>query len=255
MKIGIPTFYEYDNLEDNLKFLKEVNASFIELNLNFPYIKKAIYQDTEETLKLLNKYGCENTIHFYDEGDFASLEVASVYIELFKKCVDKAKILNTKNINIHLNLGGVVTINGIKNYIYEKEYEDFYKRLYDNLSIINNYCENKGINLVIENVSGNSFIKETLKRLDKKFMFTYDIGHDYMSKSFLKDFYFNTKNIKEFHIHDSDGNKDHLELGKGLINLDEYLNIAKDKYCLIEVKETKSYINSINYLKNIKSTK
>lgn len=248
MKIGIPTFYEYDNLEENLKFLKEVNASFIELNLNFPYIKKAIYQDTEETLNLLKKYNCENTIHFYDEGDFASLEVANVYIDLFKKCVDKAKILNTKSINIHLNLGGVVTINGIKNYIYKKEYEEFYKRLYDNLSIIDDYSKKNNIELVIENVVGNDFIKETFLRLDKKFKFTYDIGHDYMSGSYLKDFYFNTENIKEFHLHDSNGKMDHLQLGKGTMDLDEYLDIVKDKYCLIEVKETKSYIDSIKYI-------
>ena len=142
MKLGLPQLFEYDKVEDNLILAKELGLDFIELNLNFSYCRKEMEEG--KLADLLKKYNMEATLHFYDEADFASLdEVVNAYLKLLKKYLKFSKKLNLKTLNVHLNLGPVVTISGVKNYLYEKEYDSYIKRLIKNLNVVK--IKNSGV--------------------------------------------------------------------------------------------------------------
>ena len=253
MKLGMPILFEYDSLIDNVKLAKELGFEFIELNLNFDYCMKEL-EENKCLYKAFKDNGLEATLHFYDEADFASLdEVVNAYFKLLKKYLKFSKKLNLKTLNVHLNLGPVVTISGVKNYLYEKEYDSYIKRLIKNLNVVKKMCEKYGIELVLENTKMPSFIEKTYLDLkDAGFCFNFDIGHDHMSNDKLKELSKESNFIfKEFHIHDSNLTQDHLKLGKGELDIKYYKSLAKNCYTLLELKSSDDLRESIILFKEL----
>ena len=220
MKLGMPILYEYNSLIDNVVLAKTLGYDFIELNLNFDYCRGEL--ENSQIINYLKESKLEFTIHFFDEFDAAIYdEVVDAYIEILKKYLELSKDLNIKLLNIHLNEGPIVTISGNKNYLYEKEYDLYIKRLINNLNKIKKITDLYGIKLVLENVKTPKFIQETYNDLLKQgFMFNYDIGHDYTDNNYLfENLEMFISNIAEFHYHDALANKCHLALGVGDMNL------------------------------------
>lgn len=248
MKIGMPQLFEYDTIEENLVLAKELGLDFIELNLNFSYCREEMEKGT--VLDLLKKYNLEATLHFYDEADFASYEeVVEAYMKLLEKYATLGKGY-IKLINIHNNSGPVVTISGVKNYIYDKEYDNYIKRLINNLKKAEKICCDNGIKMVIENTNIPSYMKKTYFDLaDNGFKFNYDIGHDNNALDML--YQINKEKalvFDEFHIHDGNGKTCHLALGEGDINIKEFKDMAiqNNAYVVLEVKEKKDLIKSVS---------
>ena len=149
MKLGMPQLYEYERVEDNLILADELGLDFVELNLNFAYCRREMEEGHLEAL--FRKYGLEATLHFYDEGDLAIYdEVADAYLSLLRKYAHLGRGY-VKIINVHIISGPVVTISGVKNYIYEKEFEEYSERLLKNLKKAEKICSENGIALVLEN--------------------------------------------------------------------------------------------------------
>lgn len=260
IKIGMPILYEYETLEENFLLAQKLGFDFVELNLNFGYCRKEMEEGNVSSL--LDKYHLEATLHFYDEADLASYdEVVSAYLSLLEKYAKLGKDY-IKIINLHNNYGPVVTISGNKNYIYQKEYDDYIKRLVDNFKKAEKIINENGMKMVIENVDGVSknaktdFLSQSFRKLNEEgFHFNYDIGHDNLDNNRIynliqnKDFIFD-----EFHFHDSDGSRCHLALGSGSLDLKYYYNLAmkNNSYLLIEVKSSEDLKVSIDYLNKIK---
>ena len=63
----------------------------------------------------------------------------------------------------------------------------------------------------------------------------------------------NLQRIKHIHIHDFNGEKDHLPLGTGLLNVKERVNYIKENnlYAVIEVKREQELVDSVKYLNTI----
>ena len=248
MKLGMPELFEYDNIEDNLILAKDLNLDFIEFNLNFASLRKSMENKSLE--KLLLKYNIEATLHFYDEADFGSYdEVVDAYLKLLKKYVKLGKGY-IKNLNIHLIPGPVVTISGIKHYVYEKEYDEYIKRLVKNLKKAEAICSKYGIRMVIENtdVIPNYELRvyDDLKK--EGFKFCYDIGHDYLSNNVLFNYLKNNDlPFGEFHIHDYKDNKCHLALSNGILDLRMFSDLLNknDSYVVLEVKNKEDVIKSV----------
>ena len=162
IKLGMPQLYEYDCIEDNLKLAKKLGLDFVELNLNFGYCRKEMEAGTVKAL--LDKYGIKATLHFYDEADLASYdEVVEAYLVLLKRYCELGKGY-IESMNIHLCPGPVVTISGVKNYIYEKEYDEYIERFVKNLHKAEKICNDNGIRMVIENTDNiPSYTKKTYK--------------------------------------------------------------------------------------------
>lgn len=250
----MPQLYEYDTIEDNLKLAKELGLDFIELNLNFSYCRNEM--ETKKVFGLLKKYNLEATLHFYDEADFASYdEVVEAYLSLLNKYASLGKGY-IKNINMHLIAGPVVTISGVKNYIYEKEYASYITRLINNFKKALKICNENGINMVIENTDNIPvFMKKTYIDLyNAGFRFCYDIGHDFLSFDIV---YNINKQLNlpfdEFHIHDGTRNKCHLSLGKGEIDIKKFKILAdiNNAYVVLEVKQKSDLIESVPIFKSL----
>lgn len=247
MKLGMPQLFEYDTLEDNLILAKELKLDFIELNLNFNCCREAMEQDL--VFELLKKYNLEATLHFFDEADFASYdEVVNAYLTLLEKYAKLGKGY-IKIINIHNNPGPLVTISGIKHYIYEKDYDLYIKRFVTNLKKAEKICRDNEIKLVIENTKIPQYMKKTYFDLAKNnFKFNYDIGHDNNDKDMLyqinKD---RTLLFDEFHIHDGNKKTCHLALGEGNINIKKFKDLAilNNAYVVLEVKQKSDLVKSV----------
>ncbi len=255
MKVGMPQLYEYDTIEDNLILAKELGVDFIELNLNFGYCRKEMEQDTVKAL--LDKYGIEATLHFYDEADLGSYdEVVDAYLVLLERYARLGQGY-IKQINMHLIPGPVVTISGVKNYIYEKEYDEYITRLINNFKRAEDICNQYDINMVIENTDNiPEYTKRTYQDLYKAgFRFCYDIGHDHLSY----DIVWNTLEkielpFDEFHIHDAkDRKKCHLALGEGVLDVAKFKRLAeKNKaYVVLEVKQKSDLVVSVPLFKKL----
>lgn len=253
MKIGMPILFEYETMEENIKLAKELNLDFIENNLNFSYGRKAL-ENPKKFKKMLDDANLFQTLHFYDETDFASYEeVTEAYLTLLERYVKLGSECNLKMLNVHLNKGPVCTISGVKNYIYTKEFDAYKKRLLNALGKARSICEAYGVTLVIENVNHNSVIPYLddayvfLK--DAGFYFNYDIGHDSTNSFQLRKL--NEKldlPFREFHIHDCDGKHDHLCLGTtGNVDIKYFKDLAikNGAICLLEVKSSEDLINSL----------
>lgn len=254
IKLGMPQLYEFDTIEDNLILAKELNLDFVELNLNFGYCRAEM--EAKTVAYLLKKYNMEATLHFYDEADLGSYdEVVAAYLTLLERYAKLGKGY-IKNINMHLIPGPVVTISGIKNYIYEKEYDVYIKRLVNNFKKAEAICKENGINMVIENTDNiPSYMKRVYKDLyDNNFRFCYDIGHDSLSYDII----YNINSelnlpFDEFHIHDGTRTKCHLALGEGEIDIKKFKNLAdtNNAYVVLEVKQKSDLLVSVPLFKNM----
>ena len=247
--IGFPSLIEFNSVEENIEFGIKYNFDFLELNLNLPYVQEYLLSNKLPDNRL--KY----TLHFFDEADFGLYdEVSSAYISLLDKYLSNSHTY-IKQVNIHLNVGPIVTVSGVKNYIYNIYYDDYIKRLESNLSKLAKVCDKYNVSLVIENILSLDFICKTFKLLSNNYKFTYDYGHDMTSGSSLYEYFINNLEcFNEVHFHDSTDKQCHLALGKGNAIVDKTYNIIKDtiEYILLEVKSSEDLITSLDYIKNIK---
>ena len=251
IKLGMPQLFEYENIEDNFKLAKKLDLDFIEFNLNFASCRFSL--ENEGLKKLIEQYQIEATLHFFDEADFGLYEeVTNAYLSLLEKYASLGGGF-IKQINVHLNPGPVVTISGIKNYVYEKEYSNFNIRLISALHKAETICQNHHINLVIENTDNlphQSFVKNVYKcLLSHDFKFCYDIGHDHLCHDMIWEL--NEQYhlpFDEFHVHDAKDRKTcHLQLGQGELDIAKYKNLANSNnaYVVLEVKQESDLINSV----------
>src|SRR5574344_1334595 len=110
MKIGMPALYGCDSIEENFVIARELGFDFVELNVNFSYCRKELL-DKRLMRRLIDTYGKETTLHFFDEADFGTYdEVARSYYILLKKYVKAAAPYNLKNLIVHIIDGPVATI-------------------------------------------------------------------------------------------------------------------------------------------------
>lgn len=238
----MPLLYEFENVEDNLILARELGLDFVELNLNFGYCRREM---EEKTLKsLLERYGMKATLHFYDEADFAAYpEVVDAYLVLLERYCALGQGY-VESVNVHLCTGPVVTIAGVKNYIYDKEYDVFEENLLANLHRAETICNRYGIAMTVENTDHlPSFAAKAYKAMaGEGFLFCYDIGHDHISAGKLDTIRQELGlSFRELHFHDAkDGKKCHLALGEGTVDLKKYKDLAlsQDAWVNLEVKQS-----------------
>lgn len=251
MLLGMPILYEYQTIEENVKLAKKLELDFIELNLNFSYCRREMEQ--KRVAQLLEDNNLTATLHFYDEADFAGYdEVVYGYFKLLNKYIKLGKNYLEK-INIHLCAGPYVTVSGDKKYLYERENDEYFKRLYRNLCKVRKICAKYKIQLVLENTTVLDFLVPTFIDLASSgFIFTYDVGHDHYDGYKLKAIT-SKLTIKEMHIHDGDQKKCHLSLGTGTIDIGWFKKLAKenDAYVVIEVKSSQDLIDSVSVYQNL----
>ena len=255
MKIGMPQLFEYGILEDNFKLAKKLDLDFIEFNLNFDSCRQGL--ENGQLKELAEQYDIVATLHFYDEADLGSYdEVVKAYLNLLEKYASLGQGF-VKQMNVHLIPGPVVTISGIKHYVYEKEYNAYIKRLVRNLKEAGAICGKCGMNMVIENTDNTpEYQRRTYKDLYKEgFRFCYDIGHDHLSNDIVLGVLSDTNlPFDEFHIHDAKNRSTcHLALGTGTLDISKYKQLAEknNAYVVLEVKQESDLISSVPIFRNL----
>ncbi len=243
MKIGMPVLYEFDRLEEN-----------------FSYCRKEIC-DGSLMSELTQRYGLGLTMHFFDEADFGTYEeVAESYFGLLERYMVPVSEYGLSTLVVHLIEGPVVTIGGVKHYVYEKEFEEYSERLEKMLFRVSELCRKNGVRLALENSKTVPYMERTYERLKKDgFFFVFDIGHDEMCSNLPRKIFEATsfQNVKEFHIHDVQEEKgvkkDHVCLGEGKIDATFYKRTAEriGADCLLELKCTEDLKKSISYFKKL----
>ncbi len=257
IKLGMPQLFEYDDIEANFKLANQLDLDFIEFNLNFNSCRESLENGLIK--KLSEQYHIGVTLHFFDEADFGLYEeISKAYLSLLEKYVSLGKGF-VKQINLHLNPGPVVTISGVKNYVYEKEYDAFAFRLINALKTAKKICDEANVNLVIENTDtlpNQSFVKKIYgDLLSEGFRFCYDIGHDHLCHDMIWEL--NEKKplpFNEFHIHDAKDRKTcHLNLKEGILDIAKFKKLAElnNAYVVLEVKQEKDVISSVETFRKL----
>ena len=257
IKLGLPTLIEFETIEDCAKLCQESNLEFIEINMSLPqYTVEAI--DTDKFNDIAIKYGISYTIHldentnFFDFNTYTS-NAAFRYVE---DSIKLAKKINANVINMHFKPGEHFTLPDKKVYLYGHYREHYLNQV----NAFKNMCEtaigDSGIKVCIENCNGFlDFQKEALGIMleSKVFSLTFDIGHN-RSCGGVDEPYIIEKQDKlcHMHLHDAYEKKNHLTLGTGELDLNAYLNLARNCNCtvVVEVKTAEGLQNSVAWLKD-----
>lgn len=249
MRLGMPTLFEFNSIEENVVLAKKLNLDFVELNCNFPYVTNTLLEEHQSLVDLINENELTTTLHFYDDFDFfAPKEVVKSYLSLFDKLVCGASDLNLKIVTVHLNSGSYTTINGVKKYNIEKDTKVALKTAKEVCAKLENICKKYKVQLAFENTTMPKVLQKIYNQLNKDgYSFTYDVGHDYMDKERTLSLTKKLPNILEFHIHDANKKSDHLTIGEGKIYIKPFkeLALALNSYVVIEVKDFEGLVTSV----------
>ena len=247
MKYGMPTLLEFTSIEENINFAKENNLDFIELNMNLPYC----FNLAENSL---TKYNYLFTMHISEELNIGELNenIRKKYLEEIIRQINLGISNNIKKYTIHLNSGIYFTLPNGKSFLNNK-YLDLYKeQIQKSADELNKIATENNININFENTKIEEFTKVAINIIKdySNLGFTLDIGHNEKNKNLAYPLFVKTNKIKHIHMHDYDLKNDHLPLGKGQIDFSKYTDVLKNNYVVIEIKETKELLESIDYIKN-----
>lgn len=253
---GMPTLIETSTLEECAKLCAELGLDFIELNMNLPQ-----YQldkiDVDYFKSIADKYGIYYTIHL-DENlnvcDFNSY-VAEAYIKTVADTIGIAKKLDVKVLDMHMAKGVYFTLPDRKVLLFSEYKEQYIKSIIDFRNMCENAIRENDIKICIENCDGyEDFQKEAIELLleSKVFALTFDVGHNHGIGGTDEDFIMKHKDrLSHIHLHDAKGRKNHLALGAGEMDIEKYINLAKEQNCrvVLETKTIDGLKQSVEWLK------
>lgn len=251
MDIGIPTLIEHGNIEAATKMASENGFRFVELNMNLPWVCKAM---KEEAKKLSAKYNIYYTIHADENLFFCDFNdrVAKAHLETMLDTIALAGENGMPLINFHMSRGVYFTLPDEKVFLFERYEDEYMEKVIRFAEQCNNAAAGK-VSLCIENTGlPHAFIHRAVETLLKypSFSLTWDVGHDYTADNCDTPFLLAHKNrISHMHLHDSTSKNCHLPLGKGETDLGGYLKQASPKRAVIEVKSLQGLNDSIPWLK------
>ena len=254
MKYGMPTLFEFNSIEENLDWCKKLGLDFLELNLDLPYCLPE-----NINIEAVKKYDLEITVHLSEKLEIGEIneESRKSGLKLALKQMDFfVKNLNVKKFNIHIDRGVYFNIDGKKNFIFEK-YADLYNKSIDcSMKELSEFAVANNVEILFENVSVSNPTQKSFENVKNYagLYYTLDIGHDERNKNIMSNYFAQDEQmIHHIHLHDTDGNKDHFELGSGIIDKKKFLDMAKrlGVGVVIEVKSLTALKNSIDYIKKI----
>jgi len=164
-------------------------------------------------------------------------------------------MLDISVLNIHMNHGVYFTLPTQKVSLYEKYFKEYMESWRKFCAICEKCIGDSNIVISIENTNGYRHYEKSAIIYSLKsdiFGLTWDIGHSNavanIDEKFISD---HSEKLRHFHIHDSLGNKDHMTLGDGEIDLAQRLDIAEVHQCrcVVETKTVESLIKSVLWLK------
>lgn len=255
--LGMPTLIELPEIEDCAALCAKLGLQFVELNMNMP-MYQTDRMDVDRLTEVSEKYGIYYTIHLDENlnvSDF-NRHVADAYINTVRETISIARRLQVPVLNMHLSQGVYFTLPDHKVFLFE-EYLDHYLesiRLFRDIS--EKIIGTDNIKICVENSGGyTAFQQRALALLLESpvFALTFDIGHNHCIGGADEPVILqHGDRLCHFHFHDALGQKDHLPLGAGEIDLKKYLQMAKQMDCrvVLETKTVSGLRESVRWMKS-----
>jgi len=260
IKFGMPTLVEYDTIEENSAFCRELGLDFIELNMNLPQFQMSSI-NADRLKELAARFGFFYTIHLDEDLNVCDFNehVASAYLKTVRETIELAKQLGVSVLNMHLAKGVYFTLPDRKVYLFDKYKDVYLEKTRAFRDLCGEWIGDNDIKICIENCSGYlTFHKEAIEELLKSrvFALTYDIGHDHCTGGEDGEFILERRDrLVHMHIHDAvnrpGARRDHLTLGEGELDIGKYLAIVRDCGCtvVLETKTSDSLRRSFKFIK------
>ena len=260
MDFGMPVLIELDSIESNCRLCRKLDLDFIELNMNFPEYQ-ARHFDVEKYSGLKEKYGIYFTVHLSENLDVSEANdfVRKGWLNTVASTIAFSKKISCPIINMHMNHGIYITLPDEKVFVYEKRFDEYF----GSIVRFRQFCEMQigdgNIKICIENTGGfTDFEKKAMNYLLESHVFclTWDVGHSISSNEMDMEYILaHVSKLAHFHIHDGtrteQGGKCHQELGKGDVNLEARIALAREcnARCVIETKTVAALKNSVDWLR------
>ncbi len=271
MHFGMPTLIENHTLKENAILCEELGLRFIELNMNFPEYQVDRLEQTDQLIRIAERYRLYYTIHLDENLNIADFNplVTRAYLETVRQTILAAKALlplrdqygdpcQPLTLNMHMHHGIYITLPDRKVQMYERDFETYMKSFCAFRSLCEEWIGDSDIMIAVENTDGfREYEQEAIAYLLKssRFGLTWDIGHSKAIHEtdvpFLLD---HRDKLIHFHIHDGTETppRNHLALGDGEIGLCDRLKLAKERNarCVLETKTIHALKQSVLWLQN-----
>lgn len=219
-------------------------------------IREAQLQKVPYMLVIGEKEVKDNTVFVRDrkDGDLGAISIEE-FISKIKNAINYYnKEANIKKYNMHLDRGVYFNLPDGKIYIFEKYKEKYEIAIDKSFAELSEFATENNIEIYFENTSITNYIAKSFEKLKKynNLYYTLDVGHSAKDNYAADKLFMKTPNmIKHMHIHDFNGEKNHKELGIGVIDVKKYLKFCEQNniYSVIEVKRKQELINSIDYIR------
>ncbi|MBP3656473.1 MAG: sugar phosphate isomerase/epimerase [Clostridia bacterium] len=256
LKLGMPTLIEAPSLRVCAQLCKELGLDFIEINMNMPQYQPQTI-DPAALCAVARRYGVGYTMHI-DENlnacDF-NKDVAQAYTRSVLQTILLARTAGIPTLNMHLSRGVHFTLPDRKVYLF-----DAYREIYmDGIRRFRDACTEAiggdDVRICLENYNGYlGFQREAIDLLlqSPAFGLTLDVGHNHVQRRQDEAFILERgERLCHMHLHDAMGQRDHLSLGEGEMDIPAQLALAKAHGCsvVVEVKTIASLRDSIAWLR------
>lgn len=255
MIYGIPSLIEFRTAEQHLRFCAEHGFSFFEMNLSFPWFQSDKI-DADSLVRLGKEYNVGYTLHLHDQLN--PFDFSPEIREGALKSVDYALLLarktGAKRLTLHLQYGMYSAVAGKKIYAYEVCSDEYLENVDRMARMCSSRLAGTDTYFCIENTKGfTPYHKKAVERMlsYKEFGLTFDVGHNFKASEDDEAFILSHRDrIRHFHIHDVTEKSNHVAFGTGILNVSDYLRLARsinDAPVVMEVKESGALLQSMEY--------
>ncbi len=254
--LGMPTLIEIPEIEDCAALCAGLGLQFVELNMNMPqYQTHSLH--AQQLAALSEQYGIYYTIHLDENLNVSDFNphVAEAWMETVRETVRIAKQLHIPVLNMHLSQGVYFTLPDERVYLFDEYSEQYLQSLLEFREECGRQIGSSPIRICVENSSGyTAFQRQALALLLESpvFALTFDIGHNHCvgggDETVILQ---HTDRLCHFHFHDALGQKDHLPLGTGEIDLSKYLRLADQtgSRVVLETKTVSGLRESVDWMR------
>lgn len=258
LRIGFSATYGFASILDAASFAKEHGFNAVEINLNMPEFYPDRYgkPDRKHIRDKLDDEGFTLTFHAPEDINLSTKQelIEDASLEILKRSIDFAHDLGAKRFTFHI--GDSVNFTMFDGSVrleeyYENEYTQILK---DAMSKLLAFSGDK-IVLCAENTGffGGAKKNAIKSLLGSGLYLTWDLGHSYIKKNQMDFMLQNISYIRNMHLHDVKGGKDHSIIGSGEIDFPYYISKLHnmDVIYVIEVRPKEAAYKSLLGLKSI----
>ena len=256
LQLGMPTLIETRTLSECAALCRNMGLDFIELNMNLPQYQLNVL-DVPFLKETAERYGIFYTIHLDEDLNVSDFNpyIADGYRRTVSETIQLAKQMHIPVLNMHLPRGVYFTLPGKKVFLFSEYKEQYLKSILDFRMMCEEAVGSAPVKICMENCDGFlPFQLEALGILLKSDVFglTFDIGHNHSCGNLDEPFILQNKTrLHHMHLHDAMGSKNHLALGTGQLNIQQYLVLAEEQHCrvVLETKTIDGLKQSVDWLK------